>query len=99
MSNSTSSNGIGLTGVLFIVFLVLKLTNVIDWSWWWVTCPLWAGGVIAIGAMVLLWVLELAYKAGKKSVEQKPATHTSKFMQKLEEAKKASEEKRKQTLN
>lgn len=27
--------------VLFIVFLVLKLTNVITWSWWWVTAPLW----------------------------------------------------------
>ena len=27
--------------VLFIVFLVLKLCKVIDWSWWWVTCPLW----------------------------------------------------------
>ena len=26
---------------VFIVFLVLKLTNVIDWSWWWVTSPLW----------------------------------------------------------
>ena len=26
---------------IFIVFLILKLTNVIDWSWWWVTAPLW----------------------------------------------------------
>ena len=34
--------GIGLGGTLFIVFLVLKLCHVIDWSWWWVTAPLWA---------------------------------------------------------
>ena len=27
--------------ILFIVFLVLKLTGNIDWSWWWVTSPLW----------------------------------------------------------
>jgi hypothetical protein len=27
--------------VLLIVFLVLKLINSIDWSWWWVTSPLW----------------------------------------------------------
>jgi len=27
--------------VLFVVFLVLKLTGNIDWSWWWVTSPLW----------------------------------------------------------
>ena len=28
-------------GTLFFVFLVLKLTHVIAWSWWWVTSPLW----------------------------------------------------------
>jgi hypothetical protein len=25
----------------FLIFLVLKLTEVIDWSWWWITAPLW----------------------------------------------------------
>lgn len=37
--------------VLFVVFLVLKLTEVIDWSWWWVTAPLW--GAAALG---VLWL-------------------------------------------
>lgn len=37
----SKSNGIGLTGVLFLIFLILKLTGNIDWSWWWVTSPLW----------------------------------------------------------
>lgn len=45
MSSSSSKNnvssGISLVGAVFIVFLVLKLCNVIDWSWWWVTAPLW----------------------------------------------------------
>jgi hypothetical protein len=27
--------------ILFLIFLVLKLTDNIDWSWWWVTSPLW----------------------------------------------------------
>lgn len=27
--------------VLFLIFLVLKLTGYIDWSWWWITAPLW----------------------------------------------------------
>lgn len=27
--------------ILFLIFLVLKLTGVIGWSWWWVTAPLW----------------------------------------------------------
>jgi phosphoglycerol transferase MdoB-like AlkP superfamily enzyme len=35
------NNGIGIATVLFIVFLVLKLTHYIDWSWWWITAPLW----------------------------------------------------------
>lgn len=41
---------IGLPNLLFLVFLVLKLTGKIDWSWWWITCPLWAG--IAILALI-----------------------------------------------
>lgn len=28
-------------GLLFLVFLTLKLTGYITWSWWWVTAPLW----------------------------------------------------------
>jgi hypothetical protein len=37
----------GLPGVLFVVFLVLKLVGVIDWSWWWVTSPLWLLALVA----------------------------------------------------
>lgn len=44
MSDSSSSGGgIGLFGATFLIFLVLKLIGVIDWSWWWVTSPLWIG--------------------------------------------------------
>lgn len=32
---------IGFPGILFVVFLILKLTGVIGWSWWWVTAPIW----------------------------------------------------------
>ena len=35
--------------LLFMVFLVLKLTRVIAWSWWWVTAPLW--GAVALGLL------------------------------------------------
>lgn len=34
--------------LLFLTFLILKLTNVIDWSWWWVTSPIWIGVIIGI---------------------------------------------------
>lgn len=39
-----SSAGIGLAGGVFLVFLILKLAEigvVANWSWWWVTAPLW----------------------------------------------------------
>ena len=51
MADNNTSSGIGLGSILFIVFLVLKLTGTIDWSWWWVTSPLWIP--LAIAAAVL----------------------------------------------
>jgi len=46
--NNKSVITVNFTGLLFIVFLVLKLTHVIDWSWWWVTAPLWAVPALVI---------------------------------------------------
>lgn len=53
MEKGTSS-GIGLPGVLFVVFLVLKLTGNIDWSWWWVTSPIWISVLLAISVVIIL---------------------------------------------
>lgn len=58
MSNQNTGGGIGLCGVLFIVFLILKLVGTITWSWWWVTAPLW--GPVAVVLLFLLIVLILA---------------------------------------
>lgn len=44
--------GIGFPGLLTITFIVLKLTGVIAWSWWWVLAPLWMGFVIGLLALV-----------------------------------------------
>lgn len=33
---------------LFSIFLILKLCNVIDWSWWWVCSPLWIGLILSL---------------------------------------------------
>ena len=57
-SNKNTVMGGGLTflQVLFLIFLVLKLTGktvVASWSWWWVTAPLWGG--FAIGAVI--WII------------------------------------------
>ena len=63
MSNqSNSSNGLGFGTVLFLVFLVLKLTNYIDWSWWWVTSPLWIPIVIVLGVLAIMGIVVLVNK-------------------------------------
>lgn len=55
VENGTTSGG-SFMFLLFIVFLILKLTNVITWSWWWVTAPLWGGLALGlvIGAIFLI---------------------------------------------
>lgn len=61
MSESkTNSGGIGFVGLLTILFIGLKLTGFIAWSWWWVLSPLWitASVVIAILLIALAVVLK-----------------------------------------
>jgi hypothetical protein len=54
-NNNSSSGGIGFLGMLAIVFIVLKLCKVIDWSWWWITCPLWGPLALVItGGLIYL---------------------------------------------
>lgn len=57
-SSSSSSSGIGFFGLLAVLFIGLKLTGYIDWSWWWVLAPIWIGwaivlGIIAIGLLIM----------------------------------------------
>jgi len=59
---------------LFIIFLVLKLTHVIDWSWIWITSPLWIGAIIMVLALMfagmIASVLLLALKNGKLTIKK-----------------------------
>ena len=55
--SSSSSSGISFVGLLTIVFIVLKLTHYINWSWIWVLSPLWISGVLVfliLGIIVLI---------------------------------------------
>lgn len=56
-SNRNSSSGIEICGVLTIVFVVLKLVGVINWSWLWVLCPLWIDILLTVIILVVLAVL------------------------------------------
>lgn len=48
---------IGFFGLLTLVFIILKLTGTINWSWWWVLSPLWGGFLLIVGLVVLIGVL------------------------------------------
>jgi hypothetical protein len=54
----SNSGGVGFAGLLTIVFITLKLTGHIAWSWWWVLSPLWIGFAISLifVAIALLFV-------------------------------------------
>ena len=45
--------------ILFIVFLILKLTDTIDWSWWWVTSPLWIPLAFMIALSIIIGIIAL----------------------------------------
>ena len=60
-SNNTNSGGIGFLGLLTILFIGLKLTGYITWSWWWVLSPLWIGFAVAIGLMALVFLIAFAW--------------------------------------
>ena len=52
-SNTSTSGGIGFAGLLGIVFIVLKLCHVIEWSWWWVLAPFW----IPFGIVIICFLI------------------------------------------
>ena len=58
MSNnsSSSSSGISFTGALTILFIGLKLTNVITWSWLWVLSPIWISFLIGLAFVIILLI-------------------------------------------
>lgn len=64
MSNKqNASGGIGIGMILFLIFMTLKLTGFINWSWWWVAAPLWIPilAVIAIAGIAIL-IAFIVYK-------------------------------------
>lgn len=47
-----TGSSISFTGLLTILFIGLKLTHYIDWSWWWVLSPLWISFLVFIAIVV-----------------------------------------------
>lgn len=58
MDKKSGSSGLGLASVLTIIFVVLKLVGVINWSWWWVLSPT----LISIGLALIIIVIYIAWE-------------------------------------
>lgn len=56
--NSAKSSG-NFLGTLGLIFVVLKLTGLIDWSWWWVTLPFWGGFALALIIILVFKIIHL----------------------------------------
>lgn len=57
MENNSSSLSLSLT--VFVVFLTLKLSGVIDWSWWWITSPLWLPFAFVLATIAIISIFAL----------------------------------------
>ena len=65
---------IGFLGLLTLVFIVLKLTNYIDWSWVWVLSPLWLGWLsltTILFVLALIGIGKIKMKAKNKSLRKR----------------------------
>ena len=73
-------------GALFLLFLGLKLTGQIDWSWWYVTMPLWGG--VAVFVALMVFVLFMVYLFSRDEIPKPPDPPLypkGKFQKRLEE--------------
>lgn len=66
MSNKSTSSGVSVGFILFLVFLVLKLTDNIDWSWWYVTMPLWIAPAIVVVVGTVWFLVACVIESTKK---------------------------------
>ena len=63
--SSSSSSGISFPGALTVLFVGLKLTNVITWSWWWVLSPIWISlslAVVVLAIAIIVAIIAGAFK-------------------------------------
>jgi len=61
-TTTNSSGGIGFVSVLTIVFIILKLLDKIDWSWWWVLSPVWITFCVTILVLIVVGIIAVILK-------------------------------------
>lgn len=55
--NNVKRNGVNWAMVLTVLFIILKLTDRIDWTWWWVLCPLWISASLTIVILIIIAII------------------------------------------
>ena len=58
MSDNNNNGGIGFLGLLTILFIGLKLTGYITWSWWWVLAPIWIPVLIFVVIVIIGYLIK-----------------------------------------
>ena len=69
MAQSSSSSGIGFLGLLTIVFITLKLTGFISWSWWWVLSPIWLCFISTIIILIGILIFTIIQEKNKRKLK------------------------------
>ncbi|MDD5651209.1 MAG: hypothetical protein PHF86_12470 [Candidatus Nanoarchaeia archaeon] len=54
--------GSGFLGVLTLIFITLKLTHVISWSWFWILSPLWIPMAVALAGFLIFLLISKVFK-------------------------------------
>lgn len=91
--NNTSSGGAGFTSLLLVAFIVLKLTGVIAWSWWWVLSPAWISAGIVLVILGVISVIALMDQRRNRKIVNKQGQMRSKWQQRLDEARAANNQR------
>lgn len=83
-----SSTSISTASLLGVAFVILKLTGVIDWSWWYVTMPFWLGTVVYAVLMTVDYFLTKQEAEIDREIS-KERKKKSEFQERLEKMERA----------
>lgn len=83
--SDNNSGGIGFIGLLTIVFVVLKLTNYVTWSWWWVISPVWLSTSLVLTILLIVFIVKVSQAVNKEKKRKETRIKKGSFRERLEE--------------
>lgn len=69
--SKSKSGGIGFFGALTLIFIILKLCGIINWSWIWVLAPSWIPIILAIAIIIVAIFIGIKKEIKKKEINKK----------------------------